>query len=128
MSRKALQINFKFYIKLIQVPLILLDHRAQCMTTTAPSVRKSARICYFVILYTVVGLVILFFSCCLVFFTLYVYYIIIKTIKTIFCVSRFFYFMSPCLFPTLYSLILNNYFKKGYLCLYFNMNVRLMMN
>lgn len=128
MSRKALQINFKFYIKLIQVPLILLDHRAQCMTTTAPSVRKSARICYFVISLQLLDLLFCFSVVAWFFFTLYVYFIIIKIIRTIFCVSRFFYFMSPCLFPTLYSLILNNYFKKGYLCLYFNMNVRLMMN
>lgn len=113
MSIKELQIYFKIYVKLFPVPQILLDHRAQCMTT-APCEEElylfmnmlfcyliySCWTCYFV------------FQLLLVFFTLYVY-IIIKTIKTIFCVSRFFYFMKKKHVFTIicYSLILNHSFK-----------------
>lgn len=43
----------------------------------------------------------------------------LKQSKLIFVFQDCFYFMNPCLFPTLYSLILNNYFS---------MDVRLMMN
>lgn len=93
MSIKELQIYFKIYVKLFPVPQILLDHRAQCMTT-APC-EEELFVYKYVILLSHIQLLDLLF-CFLViacfFNTLYVY-IIIKTIKTIFCVSRFFHFM-----------------------------------
>lgn len=79
MSIKELQIYFKIYVKLFPVPQILLDHRAQCMTT-APC-EEELFVYKYVILLSHIQLLDLLFCFLVIACFFFIHYMCISSLK-----------------------------------------------